>query len=366
MTADDLTQRKARAVARNSIPAPGRWATAVVLGLAALLGAPDAAWAHGIGGVAADLSVWEFVPLGAEHMLLGWDHLLFIAGIVVLSGRLRRAAKLISLFVAGHITTLIVATLAGWHVNAIAVDVVIALSLVFVGVVGWLGHRDRWRLFGLGVLGFGLIHGLGLSTRLQDLGLPEDGLLARVIAFNVGVEVGQLAAIAVMLLIGKAFTRLVTWPKAPRLAYAALVAAGLVAATTLTVLQVTGANDTRNTAIGRCTVGPRTETFSGDGAHPAKDFFEPAEASPQGDFGHVLGDGYVIVQYQPSSPADQLDQLRAFVTSPEGTRIVGGPAPGQTQPVKAVTAFETLTCEAFDLAALRQFSTAWFNDPRSQ
>lgn len=339
---------------------------AAALGLAAVLGAPTAARAHGIGGSAAHLSVWEFVPLGAEHMLLGWDHLLFIAGVVLLSGQLRRAAKLISVFVAGHSTTLIIATVAGWHVNATAVDVVIALSLVFVGAVGWFGHRERWRLFGLAVLGFGLIHGLGLSTRLQDLGLPEDGLLPRVIAFNVGVELGQLAAIVGMLLIGKAFTRLVSWPKAPRLAYAGLVASGLVAAATLTVLQLTGANDAKTTAVGQCTVAARTETFDGTGGHPAKDFFEAAEASPQGDFGHVLGDGYVIVQYPPTLPTDQLDQLRAFVTSPEGTRVVGGPAPGQAPPVKAVNAFETLTCEAFDLAALRQFSTAWFNDPRSQ
>jgi hypothetical protein len=340
---------------------------AAALGLAALLGSPTAAWAHGIGGGAADLSVWEFVPLGAEHMLLGWDHLLFIAGVVVLSGRWRRAAKLISLFVAGHSTTLIIATVAGWHVNATAVDVVIALSLVFVGVVGWLGHRDRWRPFGLAVLGFGLVHGLGLSTRLQDLGLPEDGLLARVIAFNVGVELGQLAGIVGMLVIGKVFTRLVAWSQAPRLAYAGLVVSGLVAAATLTVLQLTGANDAaEKTAIGRCTVGPRTDSFNGTGDHPAKDFFEATEASPEGDFGHVLGDGYVIVQYQPQLPADQVGQLRTFVTSPEGTRIVGGPAPGQKQPVKAVHAFETLTCDAFDLAALRQFSAAWFNDPRSQ
>ncbi|WP_020389688.1 HupE/UreJ family protein [Kribbella catacumbae] len=136
--------------------------------------------------------------------MLGWDHLLFIAGIVLLSGELRRAAKLISVFVVGHSTTLIIATLGGWRVNPTVVDVVIALSLVFIGAVDWFGHRDRWRLFGLGVLGFGLIHGVGLSTRLQDLGLPEEGLLARVIAFNIGIEIGQLLGIAVMVAIGKA------------------------------------------------------------------------------------------------------------------------------------------------------------------
>ncbi|MGH3752231.1 MAG: HupE/UreJ family protein [Pseudonocardiaceae bacterium] len=79
----------------------------------ALVGLPDAAFAHGIGG--ATESVWGFVPLGIEHMLLGWDHLLFIAGIVLLAGELRRAATLISVFVAGHSTTLIIATIAGWR-----------------------------------------------------------------------------------------------------------------------------------------------------------------------------------------------------------------------------------------------------------
>jgi hydrogenase/urease accessory protein HupE len=345
-----------------------RTLTALALVMVGIMGFPAAAWAHGISGSAADKTVWEFIPLGIEHMLLGWDHLLFIAGIVLLAGEWRRAAKLISVFVAGHSTTLIIATLAGWHVNATAVDVVIALSLVFVGVVGWFGPRDRWRLFGIGVLVFGLIHGVGLSTRLQDLGLPEEGLLARVIAFNVGVEIGQLLGILGMLLIGKAIARLGSWPKARRPAYAALAVTGLIAAAVLSVLAVTAPADDRNTALGACMVGPRTETFpAADGSgHPEKDFYETAETAPSDDFGHVIGDGFVVVQYQPSLPAAELDQLRAYVTSPEGTRIVGGPAPDQKQPVRALNAFEALTCESFDLAALRQFSDNWFNDPRSQ
>jgi len=83
----------------------------------------------------------------------------------------------ISVCVAGHSLTLLAATLAGWQISATLVDVVIALSVVFVGVMGVRqGPRD-WRLIGAAVFGFGLIHGLGLSTRLQHLGLPEDGLL---------------------------------------------------------------------------------------------------------------------------------------------------------------------------------------------
>jgi hydrogenase/urease accessory protein HupE len=152
-----------------------------------LVGLPGVALAHGIGGEAANLGLWGFIPLGIEHMLLGWDHLLFIAGIVLLAGQLKRSAKLISLFVLGHSTTLILATMVGWKLNATLVDVVIALSLVFVGVVGWIGRPKQWNWFALCILGFGLIHGLGLSTRLQDLGIPRDGsLLPKVIAFNVG------------------------------------------------------------------------------------------------------------------------------------------------------------------------------------
>lgn len=122
---------------------------------------------------------------GVPFMLLGWDQLLFIAGTVLLAGELRRAATLISVFVAGHSITLIIGALAGWRVNAVAVDVVIALSVLFGGVVGLVGRPKSWRWFTLGIFGFGLVHVLGLSTRLQEPGLPEDGLLVRVIAFNV-------------------------------------------------------------------------------------------------------------------------------------------------------------------------------------
>ena len=102
--------------------------------------------AHGIGDSAGDKSVLQFVPLGIEHMLLDWDHLLFILGVVLLSGNLGRAAKLISVFVVGHSLTLLIATIAGWQLNATFVDVVIALSLVYVGIQGiraTRGAEDR-------------------------------------------------------------------------------------------------------------------------------------------------------------------------------------------------------------------------------
>lgn len=94
------------------------------------------------------MTVREFVPVGIEHMLFGWDHLLFIAGVVLQAGRRGRAAKLIMVFVPGHGTTLIVATLVGWRVNATAVDIVIALSVAFVGFAGTIAPPGggRYRL----------------------------------------------------------------------------------------------------------------------------------------------------------------------------------------------------------------------------
>jgi hydrogenase/urease accessory protein HupE len=228
---------------------------------ALLFGVAQPASAHGIGG--GGETVGDFVWLGFTHMLLGWDHLLFVGGVVLLAGQVRRAAKLISLFALGHSTTLIIATLAEWRINAVLVDVVIALSVVFVGVVGVIGRPRRWRGFAAVVLGFGLIHGLGLSTRLQDLGLPGDGLIPRVLAFNVGVELGQLLAVVAMFMIGDVLRHYITWPKAPRFTNVGLVAAGLVTASVLVVGAVIGGDSgtpaptSGGSAVARSASGPR-------------------------------------------------------------------------------------------------------------
>jgi hydrogenase/urease accessory protein HupE len=207
-----------------------------VLAAALIAVGPEAAWAHGIADSARDKSIAEFLPLGIEHMLLGWDHLLFIAGVVLLAGDLKRAAKLISLFVAGHSVTLLVATMGGWQISATMVDVVIALSVVFVGVIGLRDGPRDWRLIGVSVLGFGLIHGLGLSTRLQHLGLPEDGLLWRVVAFNVGVEVGQLLALSAILILMGYWRRTDGFFRHAYTANVAMMSAGFV----LIGMQLTG------------------------------------------------------------------------------------------------------------------------------
>ena len=162
----------------------------------------DIALAHGIGHGASDASVFGFIGLGFEHMLLGWDHLLFIAGMILVCRNWWLAAKMITLFVVGHSTTLILASVFGFGLNPTLVDLVIAASVLFVGYLAISGQELDFKIFGAIVLGFGLIHGLGLAARLDDIGLPDDGKLARVIGFNVGIELGQLTAVAAYAAIG--------------------------------------------------------------------------------------------------------------------------------------------------------------------
>jgi len=188
-------------------------------------------FAHGITGRATNLTTLEYVPLGIEHMLLGWDHLLFVLGIVLLAGQAKRAAKLISLFVLGHSLTLIAGTIFEWRISPAFVDGVIALSVVFVAVLGLRGRPDDWTITAAAIFGFGIVHGLGLSTRLQELGIPDAGLLGKTIAFNVGIEIGQLLAVLFMVaVIWTVAPRVPRWPAVKRGVFGAIAVAGALGA----------------------------------------------------------------------------------------------------------------------------------------
>ncbi|SHN26524.1 HupE/UreJ family protein [Cryptosporangium aurantiacum] len=364
------------------------------LAAGALLAVPGTASAHGITGTGP--SVASFLRAGFEHMLLGWDHLLFVAGVLILAGEVRRAVALISLFALGHSTTLVVAALAGWRVDALLVDVVIALSVVFVGVAGLLGGPRRWRWFAAVVFGFGLIHGLGLATRLQELGLPRDGLLARVLLFNVGVEAGQLVAIiGVLVLAGVAGRRPARWAPRWRLTSAGpgaaqpgpgagaaqpagwrpigwrpvgqvgLVAAGLIAVWLIAVSWVDQRNAGAAFAASGCRMGDRSELlWAAPAAAVPKRFYGPDETAPDDALAYVVAEGYVVVEYSPRLTDRQVGRLREFITARD--RIAAGAAEGQTEPLKAVTSYGTLTCPRFDLAALGYFVDRWSADPRSR
>lgn len=182
---------------------------ALVLGSLLLTLFAPLLFAHGVeGGDAAYLERIEgvhFIPLmylGAKHMVTGYDHLLFLAGVIFFLYRIKDVALYVTLFAVGHSVTLLFGVLAGIHANAYIVDAIIGLSVVYkgfenIGGFARLGIRFDTRA---AVLLFGFAHGFGLSTKLQDLSLSPDGLLPNMIAFNLGVEIGQFAALALILI----------------------------------------------------------------------------------------------------------------------------------------------------------------------
>lgn len=183
----------------------------VVYGFFALLiaCAVRTASAHGVGGGDAayleSISGVQVVPLmylGAKHMVTGYDHLLFLAGVIFFLYRLKDVALYVTLFAVGHSCTLLLGVLAGIHANLYVVDAIIGLSVVYkalenVGALKRMGLRIDPRF---AVLAFGLAHGFGLSTKLQDLKFSTDGLVGNILAFNLGVELGQFAALALILI----------------------------------------------------------------------------------------------------------------------------------------------------------------------
>lgn len=155
----------------------------------------------------------EYMSLGASHMLTGYDHLLFLLGVIFFLSSFRDIIKFVTAFTLGHSITLIFATLLGIQANYYLIDAVIALTVCYKafenldGFRAYLNMRSpslAWMVFV-----FGLIHGFGLSTRLQQLPLGDNGIVLKIIAFNVGVEAGQIIALAVMLL------ALTAWRKRP-------------------------------------------------------------------------------------------------------------------------------------------------------
>ena len=159
----------------------------------------DADFIQRISGVA----FLPYIYLGAKHMFTGYDHLLFLAGVIFFLYKMKDVALYVSLFAVGHSVTLLLGVLGGIRADAYIVDAIIGLSVVYkafenMGGFERLGFRIDTRH---AVFLFGLAHGFGLSTKLQDLTISSDGLVPNMIAFNIGVELGQLAALTIMLLV---------------------------------------------------------------------------------------------------------------------------------------------------------------------
>jgi len=172
-----------------------------------------------------------FAYLGAKHMVTGYDHLLFLFGVIFFLYRMRDVGVYVTLFAVGHSVTLLYGVLSGTHVNPYIVDAIIGLSVVYKafdnlgGFQRMLGFQPDTRA---AVLIFGFFHGFGLATKLQEFTLSQDGLVANILAFNVGVELGQLLALAAILIVMGFWRRTDAFGRQAFAANVALMSAGFI------------------------------------------------------------------------------------------------------------------------------------------
>lgn len=160
----------------------------------------DAGYIQEIFGV----HIIPFMYLGAKHMVTGYDHILFLLGVVFFLYRLKDIIIYVSLFAVGHSVTMLLGVWYGWGINPYIIDAIIGLSVVYKALDN-LGFYQKW--FGFqpntkaATLIFGLFHGTGLASKILEYQIAEDGLLANLIAFNVGVEIGQIVALCMILIV---------------------------------------------------------------------------------------------------------------------------------------------------------------------
>jgi hypothetical protein len=189
----------------------GHYGLRHALTVALLIGLSSAAvGAHGVSGKDAVFlqgldgrAIGPLMYLGAKHMVTGYDHLLFLVGVIFFLYRLKDVVTYVSLFTIGHSVTLLVGVLGGVRANPFLIDAIIGFSVVYKafenmdGFKRFLGFQPDTRI---AVLVFGLFHGFGLATKLQEFALSPNGLVANIVSFNVGVEIGQGLALTGVLI----------------------------------------------------------------------------------------------------------------------------------------------------------------------
>jgi len=169
------------------------------------------AGAHGVSGKDAvflqsiqGAAIGPLMYLGAKHMVTGFDHLAFLVGVIFFLYRMKDIVQYVSLFTIGHSVTLLAGVLGGVRANPYIVDAIIGFSVVYKafdnmdGFPRFFGFQPNTRA---AVLVFGLFHGFGLATKLQDFALSPNGLVANIVSFNIGVEIGQVIALTFVLLV---------------------------------------------------------------------------------------------------------------------------------------------------------------------
>lgn len=217
---------------------PFRPIVTALLALAAALALTGAVQAHGVdtsdAGYIAEITGWNLLPyvyLGAKHMITGYDHILFLLGVIFFLYRMEHIGIYVSLFAIGHSTTMLLGVYFNWAISSYFIDAIIGLSVVYKALdnIGafqrWLGFQPNTKA---ATLIFGLFHGLGLATKVLEYNMSEDGLLPNLIAFNVGVEIGQLLALATIMIVMGFWRRTRSFWKLAYSANVAMMCAGFV------------------------------------------------------------------------------------------------------------------------------------------
>lgn len=207
---------------------------------------PGEALAHGVAdgdkGYIQEISgvnIISFLYLGAKHMVTGYDHILFLLGIVFFLYKMKHIGIYVSLFAIGHSVTMLAGVYFNFGINSYLIDAIIGLSIVYKGLdnlgayKSWFGFQPNTRL---ATLFFGFFHGLGLASKIIDYEISPNGLLPNLLAFNVGVEIGQLLALAVILIVMGFWRRTPNFFKHAYTANVILMATGF----TLIGFQLTG------------------------------------------------------------------------------------------------------------------------------
>ncbi|EVT86988.1 membrane protein [Pseudomonas aeruginosa VRFPA09] len=180
-----------------------------------------------------------FIYMGAKHMITGYDHLLFLFGVIFFLYRLKDVGLYVTLFAVGHSITLLFGVLSNISISSYVIDAIIGFSVVYKALDNlgafqrWFGYQPDTRL---ATLIFGLLHGFGLATKIQEFEISPDGLIANLIAFNVGVEIGQLLALGGILILMGYWRRTASFWRHAYTANVAMMSAGFL----LMGYQITG------------------------------------------------------------------------------------------------------------------------------
>src|SRR5215217_8156375 len=207
-------------------------------GLALVLATPGVALAHGVaagdkGYIQAIFGVHliPFAYLGAKHMVTGYDHLLFLLGVIFFLYRVKDIGLYVTLFAVGHSTTLLLGVLTGVSVSSYLIDAIIGLSVVYKaldnigGFQRWFGFQPNTKA---ATLIFGLFHGFGLATKILDFEMAPSGMIPNLLAFNVGVEMGQLLALSAILVVMSHWRQTVSFARHAYATNVAVMSAGFV------------------------------------------------------------------------------------------------------------------------------------------